>query len=1065
MSTPPPADLLALIEAPDLDGVDRYLLGLGSEELTTVRRWFERSRGWFREVRDTDDRTNWSLEGRWGLLWAEVVCAVSLMGPVTAAKRIPWRDFRWYSETDAAGERIVRRRLLEADAGWAARFVEAADGLALSRESHAAYLLAELLRAMVLHHALPCPSGNAFLSTWLSEPGGLSDRDAAAGLAQAMRDDPLMPELLWHYLGSGHCGDLPHLPGALATLVAEGLVDRTRLVETVLTQLTTLPRVTTQRVLANTLVAVEIAAAEIPGGLDYLLGVIATAHGSVGKVLLPSALELAREGDDLQQLAGVVAARPERAQKDLMLRNLRGRGDAAGVVEALGTLAMDDGDAAFIARVQQVIDRYRRADDVPADPAGESIANPRTPGPMGLWDQRPLPAADPADERWTRDRAGVLSNAWSVLLGRMPDAMDDARAWVAAETLAALADGDDPMLLLAGPAVRMLGNDALSLPRISQVFEDLFLGGVMSLTWPAALSVADAACERRPRPARLEVLLRLLARYADEAPRQELPLGIAGLAAAPGQTKTQMEARRLGAGLSGETPEAYVARIRAAGAVEAAEKAAPPPLWQERPAHWRPEVEFVPAVAQIDPEAVGRALVNSDTEPLYPIGDALAARAVPFDLTGPELLLRDVLRGTQVYGLEQWRDYLGRWARDRSEYLGPTGQAIALWAQGLLTVETFWTLALRSIAWAERDRELKAAPDHGHQEWFDALNATRNQAEQVRSSRPVLPPVLDAPPARLTFLRTAEVLLRMELEPERGLASIALPVFQDGTIDLANLVHRLHRTGPHVGPLDLVQALHRLRPSDPARAGDLDLPAVMTVPKLTSPDATESWDAAAAVRLWVASGGAGPAEAGRRTNQHGRPEWTVRYEVAVPWSTCRAAPAGLDDMFVTDAMYGPTVRVFPLQPDRAAVAGYYAGRTFLEDLVHMRGDFGPASHQLLLNRTANVNSSPTEELLDLLAALAGSGRIDPQRLAATARQMVQYKELSLPHLIPSWRRVFAGGGLALLWPIAVAVADGLASISPPPPELAQLVGLLVAFVPEVPPGAGADRVLALAGTV
>src|SRR5690348_4765694 len=123
MSTVPPADLLAFIEAADLDSVDRYLQDLDSDERTTVRRWFERSRPWFRELRSG---RHLALEIWQARPWVEAICAVSLLGPATAAKRFPWRDLAWFSDAqpERRGEEIVRRRLQDAEATWVARFVE-----------------------------------------------------------------------------------------------------------------------------------------------------------------------------------------------------------------------------------------------------------------------------------------------------------------------------------------------------------------------------------------------------------------------------------------------------------------------------------------------------------------------------------------------------------------------------------------------------------------------------------------------------------------------------------------------------------------------------------------------------------------------------------------------------------------------------------------------------------------------------------------------------------------------------------------------------------------------------
>ena len=141
--------------------------------------------------------------------------------------------------------------------------------------------LSRILRAVALHHRLPCPGGRTFLTCWLA---GTQERDS---LADRLTVDPFMPHLLLHYLAAGECGDKPELPEVVAELVRRGAVERDPVLTRVLETLTGQQRPKSQQVLARTLGALDLQAKEVPGGLTYLLGVLSSSHRSVTPTLLP----------------------------------------------------------------------------------------------------------------------------------------------------------------------------------------------------------------------------------------------------------------------------------------------------------------------------------------------------------------------------------------------------------------------------------------------------------------------------------------------------------------------------------------------------------------------------------------------------------------------------------------------------------------------------------------------------------------------------------------------------------------------------------------------------------
>ena len=372
------------------------------------------------------------------------------------------------------------------------------------------------------------------------------------GLAAWLAVDPFMPELLLGYLAAGESGDLPELPGAVGRLVRSGSVERSAVLALVLELLTTSQRPKSQRVLAGILAELEIRADEVPGGLTYLLGVLSTADRAVQPVLLPVAIVLMTDAEGCRQLTDVVAARPEKKPKELLLAALRRpetveRVGGTAVGEALGVLGSGD-DAAFSAKVSAAVEALG------LDPEPE-VQEPQK--SLGLWDHEPQARDDepvwPDYVRWERD--------WHSALG---SPFDGGGSVLVERELTAMARGTFDGADLSAAARTLLAEQRLSVSALRSTLEDLFLAGGLRQGWSTALAVAELAAGASTRPSGLADLFRLLARYAMELPEpQAVPPHIAALATDTTRTKASMEARRLAAALTRESEDAVVVSLRA----------------------------------------------------------------------------------------------------------------------------------------------------------------------------------------------------------------------------------------------------------------------------------------------------------------------------------------------------------------------------------------------------------------------------------------------------------------------------------------------------------------------
>ena len=178
------------------------------------------------------------------------MCAVVLCGPRTAAERVPWSKLWDFMEHD--GEAAFVHLLWEQPLEWVAEFVDASAGARLGGQARNVNgNLSRVLRAAVVHHGLPCPTGDTFLREWLAGTPVVS-RFGRSGMSLAdwLAVDPLMPDLLHLFLAAGECGrGRASRRGRRAG--ADGTMDRAAVVETVLAQLTTAQRPKSQRVLVG----------------------------------------------------------------------------------------------------------------------------------------------------------------------------------------------------------------------------------------------------------------------------------------------------------------------------------------------------------------------------------------------------------------------------------------------------------------------------------------------------------------------------------------------------------------------------------------------------------------------------------------------------------------------------------------------------------------------------------------------------------------------------------------------------------------------------------------------
>lgn len=1057
----------------DLGGAWDLLHSLEGERLRAAKAWFAANRRWSLTLHEHITFAGDEHEERWvahtRATWIVGMCAVRLCGPSTAAARAPWRQ--WWDFKEDEGEAAFVHLLWDTDRAWVAQFVEAASRTSLGAQARNTNgQLSRVLRAAAVHHHLPCPTGGTFLARWLAGTHG------AGSLADQLTTDPLMPDLLHHYLRSGHCGDSKDLPDAVAELCRRGVADRSSLLELVLEQLTAPQRPASQLVLAQITAALALRPDEVSGGSTYLLGVLATSTRTVVPVLLPLAVDLVQDEKGLRELTSVLAARPEKGPRETLLSCLKRPAMQAAVgipavLQAVTALAEGE-DAAFAAKAARLAMALGAGEGSSGGSADAASGDSGLSAPLGLWTLRPTPIAAPArvhrywpggDPSWdivlSSARAEPGSSLQPVLVGRCLDAVADGSF-----------DEDH------GPrnaAVMLLSRQRLSMRALTSVLDDLFLGGGLQSVWPSALDIADAACAAPRVPPGLADLLRTLARHAPEVPRPyPVPTHVARLAGGRGTSKAQTEARVLVALLHGGTPEAARAQALTDSPEVFPDVPAARPrtrgLW-DVPTGPLAVLPSLRRLAQpVDPvlDSAGdlprlRALVAADYNGYAQNHDDVChwpehyqPPSAKSGLTFPERVLAATVAAVRRHGAAAVRDAL----RCISRQYEPLDVILAvdLWVAGELDECGVWRVArapgasLARLRRAWQDAGVDPGQLHERAGLLPPFGVRLAQPDDPYVQALVLPGALDSPVERLAFARAAESLLRAERHGAAAGPMLCTPTWADGTLDVDDLLSRLQEAASSsgtVGPVDLVQALHRLRPADAARAAEV--PDGLRTEALFSAHGEEGADASQLVRGWLVGGGLPDLDP--RPDQQGR--WSTRAVAPVSFSWLAVVPPEIAHDPWSPGPLLPTLRMLPRWGDRVVDVAYaqWTGFDPRHFPGHAAGPLGVPLHDRLLSLLTTELDQGHHQGVPVLVETARQGRLVPAAAGAAAAGRHAAGTLRLGVLVTSLQRAFEQGALRGLWPSALAIADALCTTERKAPGLPDLLRLLTSHAHEVPP--------------
>lgn len=540
-----------LVRVRDVDRLAAVLEWIRAEKAPAeaIRAWVLKDRRFFdvlgaREIEEAREGGHDQWYSCGVTEWMRVMCLIALCPPVEAARAIRW------------GKIIDRRPevwepsalLVEAQPrAWVETFTSVTSGIRVPERGGLSELMF-LVRRGLDAYDLPCPDGATFVEYHL---GPEWDPKAMRGVLDPdrVRADRFVPDIVYRKIRLGFAAQLQDLEESLPGLLADGTLERAALIESCLESLTVATRPGSQRSVVKLVSRISLATEEIAGGLPYITGVMATRDGMVAAYLLPHAITLLEAPSDLDELARVIASRKERKQKQVLLKALRTpelqrRVGLEAVREAVDILAAGQEDSSFLS----AIDKVRR--DLGFDAGLESQPLPQ---PLGLW-------IVPTNLSPTRDwgRSGTYHN-WRNYLLRA--------SYEYPELFECVSDGFFGDIVREGPApfvaqcVQMRRDGHLAINRLVRLLESGFLAGGLSVLWPAALMIAEDAATAGKTLAGMPDLLRLLARYAHEVPDGcALPPHLAALAAAPGGTKAQMEARTLGAALARVPVNNFVAQ-------------------------------------------------------------------------------------------------------------------------------------------------------------------------------------------------------------------------------------------------------------------------------------------------------------------------------------------------------------------------------------------------------------------------------------------------------------------------------------------------------------------------
>ena len=290
---------------------------------------------------------------------------------------------------------------------------------------------------------------------------------------------------------------------------------------------------------------------------------------------------------------------------------------------------------------------------------------------------------------------------------------------------------------------------------------------------------------------------------------------------------------------------------------------------------------------------------------------------------------------------------------------------------------------------------------------------------------------------------------------------LSSPNRPNGGLDLEVLVDRLRASADvGFGPLDLLQAILRLRPVDPARAVELDdLPSVP--PDTSAGTTTAVPDAVAYLRDAVAAGRfLPPFITPTRLQQE---SWAVDQPPEAFWlAMLPVDPAdlgsSLDELTPVRRHYNGATdhrHVAPWCPDlRLRPMGLWqrspGWSTLPRGITDAAGPMGVAVHDALFREYASDRAHARQEAVRLTLDGIARRTYAPPAAVTAASGRLALGVLNLSRCAEAWEQVFLTGGLRVVWQVAMSTAGMAVGQPRRPPGLADLLRMLATYVGEVP---------------
>ena len=262
---------------------------------------------------------------------------------------------------------------------------------------------------------------------------------------------------------------------------------------------------------------------------------------------------------------------------------------------------------------------------------------------------------------------------------------------------------------------------------------------------------------------------------------------------------------------------------------------------------------------------------------------------------------------------------------------------------------------------------------------------------------------------------------------------LSSPNRPNGGLDLEVLVDRLRASADvGFGPLDLLQAILRLRPVDPARAVELDgLPSVP--PDTSAGTTTVVPDAVAYLRDTVAAGRfLPPFITPARLQQE---SWAVDQPPEAFWlAMLPVDPAdlgsSLDELSPARRHYNGATdhrHVAPWCPDlRLRPVGLWRRsqrrNTIPRGLPEAAGPMGVAVHDALFREYASDRAHIRQEAVQLTLDGIAHRTYAPPAAVTAASGRLALGVLNLSRCAEAWEQVFLTGGLRVVWHVAMSAA-------------------------------------------